>query len=91
MILSRRQAGYQNGNGYNYGPNNGNQGGAYPTPYPRPTTSGFALTREPFAALGFACGPQLETPLRRCLFLIRRPRARPARRPWRAALRAALG
>jgi hypothetical protein len=36
MILSRRQAGYQNGNGYNYGPNNGNQGGPYPTPYPTP-------------------------------------------------------
>jgi hypothetical protein len=35
MILSRRQAGYQSGNGYNYGPpqpNNGN----YPTPYPTP-------------------------------------------------------
>jgi hypothetical protein len=35
MILSRRQAGYQNGSGYNYGPPN-NGGGPNPTPYPTP-------------------------------------------------------
>ena len=33
MILSRRQAGSQNGNGYY---NNNNQGAPYPTPYPTP-------------------------------------------------------
>jgi hypothetical protein len=33
MILSRRQAGYQNGNGGYY---NNNQGGPNPTPYPTP-------------------------------------------------------
>jgi hypothetical protein len=33
MILSRRQAGSQNGNGYY---NNTNQGAPYPTPYPTP-------------------------------------------------------
>jgi hypothetical protein len=36
MILSRRQAGYQNGNGYNYGPKNNGGNGNYPTPYPTP-------------------------------------------------------